>query len=230
MFSPSLKLLTYLCPAWSRIFSSFLEIKFQASTETRPRPMPSSPGVLPCLQISLLVLFCSPLLFSVQLLCILLASQELTLYLGSPRLHCPLCFDPGPCVSIYQLQFPPRLRISVRSCSLLALCRVIQLPTAPSQIKFLTYFCAPAWWQFIHTNPVHTPMPKHSALSLFALKIYILPTLNSQEDSFIPCHNLIYLHTQADSTHCLACAVSEHVLFPTFTQSHPLLPLVLFDF
>lgn len=217
MFSPSLKLLTYLCPAWSRIFSSFLEIKFRASTETRPRPMPSSPGVLPCLQISLLVLFCSPLLFSVQLLCIPLASQELTLYLGSPRLHCPLCFDPGPCVSIYQLQFPPSLRISVRSCSLLALCRVIQLPTAPSQIKFLTYFCAPAWWQFIHTNPVHTPMPKHSALSLFALKIYILPTLILRKThSFLA--TTLYTYTPRLTPH-----IALHVLFPsTFFSPHSL--------
>lgn len=50
----------------------------------------------------------------------------------------------GPWMSLFftSCSFPLILSTSVSTWSLLALCRVIQLPTTSSQINFLTYFCA----------------------------------------------------------------------------------------
>ena len=117
---------------------------FNRNQATTNAQLPRSPSLLADLATGLL---CSPLLFSAQLLCLMIAFGGLTVYLSSHCLCCTLCFDSGPWMSLflYQLQFSLILNTSVRTCSLLASCRVIQLPTTPSQIKFLTYFCALTW-------------------------------------------------------------------------------------
>lgn len=64
-------------------------------------------------------------------------------------------------------------------------------------------------------------------MSLSVLNKNSLPLQLTQEESPIPWHNPLYL--LSGWLHILPYIVSEHILFPTLTQSH-LLPLVLFHF
>lgn len=73
----------------------------QVTTNTQ---LPRSPSLLAELATGLL---CSPLLFSVQLLCLILAFGGLTAYLSSHCLHQTLWFWPLDESFLYQLQFSP---------------------------------------------------------------------------------------------------------------------------